>query len=104
MAPSLAFSQDNRGGQQKENASKKTEIETVTPNLAHQSVSVTFANLDFKNDYGILLYNSDGEMLNSFWIDEQAMTLFVGPISPGDYELVLMRDKTTIDTRQITLQ
>ncbi len=104
MAPSLAFSQDNRGGKQQENVVKKCAIGEVTPNLAHQSISITLQNLDPENDCRMLLYNGEGEMVNSFWIDADAMTLYVGAISPGDYELVLVKDKATIDRRQVTLQ
>ena len=104
MAPSLTFSQDERGTQKNANASTKSLIETVVPNLAHQSISVTFSSLDMKNDYRVLLFNEEGDLMNSYWVDGKEMTLFVGPISPGNYELVLMRDKTTVDRREIVLE
>jgi len=105
MAPSFAFSQDNRN-QKRENAAnlQRSAIDKVMPNLEHQSIAVTLVNIDMMDDYHIVLYDSEGEMVNTYWVDGNAMTMFVGPLSPGDYEIELVKGKTVVDRRELVLQ
>lgn len=104
MAPSFAFSQDRNSKRENANNPQRCAIDKVIPNLEHQSISITFVNLNVMDDYHIVLYDSDGEMVNTYWVDGNAMTMFVGPLSPGDYELELVKGRSTIDRREIVLQ
>jgi hypothetical protein len=104
MAPSFAFSQDRNNRRENANNPQRVAIDKVMPNLEHQSISLTFVNLNVMDDYHVILYNSEDEVVNSYWVDGPAMTMFVGPLSPGDYEIELVKGKTTIDRREIELK
>jgi len=105
MATSAAFSQDNSAQQNKAaTTSKKAIIEKVVANLNHSCISVTLANLDPKGDYHLLLYNSDKELMNTYWVDGNDVTLFVGAIAASNYELVLKEGDRVVDTKDMLLQ
>ena len=105
MATCVAFSQDNRIQNKKsESASAKAVITSVIPNLAHHGISVTFANLDPKEDYHLLLYNTEKELINTYWVDENEMTLYIGAIASNSYELVLLKGKEVVDKKEMLLQ
>ena len=104
MATSLAFSQVNGQQAQPATASTKTLIESVVANSSHQCISVTFLNLNPKEEYHVLLYNAEKELLNSYWVDGNSMTLYVGPLAPSNYEVVLMMGKEVVDRKQMLLQ
>ena len=104
MAPSFAFSQDKNNRRENANNPQRVAIEKVIPNLEHQSISVTLVNINVMDDYHIILYNSEDEIVNTYWVDGVSMTMFVGPLSPGDYELELVKGKTTLDRKEIVLK
>ena len=105
MASSIAFSQDSSGQEKKPvPASTNAMIERVIPNLAHHTISVVLANLDPKGDYSILLYNSGKELINTYWVDGNELSLFVGSIEPNNYELVLVDRKKVVDRKEMLLQ
>ena len=96
----VAFSQDSNPQHKK----LKGTIEQVVPNLNHSCISVTLANLDPKADYHLLLYNADKELLNTYWVDGNDVTLFVGSIAASNYQLVLKKDDEIVDTKEMFLQ
>jgi hypothetical protein len=105
LASTLTYSQDNRTKHKKsETTSSEEVIESVVPNLSHHSISLTFSNLDPQEDYKILLYNSDKELMHTYSIDGNEMTLFVGSIAPSNYELVVLKRNEVVDKKEIYLQ
>jgi hypothetical protein len=104
MASSFAFSQDKNNRRENANNPQRVAIEKVIPNLEHQSISVTLVNINVMDDYHIILYNSEDEVVNTYWVDGISMTMFVGPLSPGDYELELVKGKTTLDRKEAVLK
>jgi hypothetical protein len=105
MATSVAFSQDKSVQNKKsESASTKEVIKSVIPNLAHHSISVTLANIDPQEDYHILLYNSEKELISTYWVDGNEMTLAIGSIAANNYELVLLKGNEVVDKKEMLLQ
>lgn len=106
VAPPFAFSQNNKGGKHHENAPQgiQASIDKVIPNLDHHNIAVVFANLDPNEEYHIQLLNANREVINNYWIDDTSLTLYVGTILSGSYELVLLKGKEPIDRKQVLLQ
>jgi hypothetical protein len=62
------------------------------------------ANLDPQEEYHVLLYNSEKELVNTYWVDRNEMSLYVGAIAASNYELVLLKGKEVVDKKEIFLQ
>jgi len=105
MATSVAFSQDNSAQNKKSGfASTKEVIKSVIPNLTHHSISVILANIDPKEDYHILLYNSEKELISTYCVDGNEMTFCIGAIASNNYELVLLKGNQVVDKKAMLLQ
>ncbi|MFI5134241.1 MAG: hypothetical protein ACHQD9_00180 [Chitinophagales bacterium] len=106
MAASVAFSQDDSGALKQTTVSNGSQgmIDKVIANENHECITVRFSNLDQKEEYHILVFSTAGQLLNTFWVDGNEMTLFVGSIPPGTYELVLMKKKQVIDKKEILMK
>jgi len=106
MAASVAFSQNDSGALKQPVVSNGSlgKIDKVIPNENHECITIDFANLDEKDEYHILVFSAAGQLLNTFWVDGNEMTLFVGSVPPGTYVLVLMRSKQVIDKKEVLMK
>ena len=106
MASSVAMSQENLYGVDKDTITDptKTRIERVAVDMSRATLLAAFSNLDATAEYHLGFFNSNGEMLASYWIDGPETAFFLGSMPPGQYFVVLTEGKKVIDRKQIIVK
>jgi len=106
LATTLAYSQDSRStlNQTFTSDSAKCKISKIIPDVGRGSINVSLINLNLREEYHLVLYTSGGQQLGSYWVDQDATTLFVGNIPPDTYILILMEGNRIVDRKQLMVK